>query len=403
MTDLYDFADDDKFADYLNGERMATLAREMVRQERAQARWHPPEPSVSLAEELAGDLPEVDWIVRDLAPSGVVQVNAAAKSGKTTLALNLVQSLVTGDPFLGRFDVNFGTLEQVGYFNMELGKRQMLQWCADLNLPEDAGKRVWFYHAREHGFGAMDLSNPQAVEWIIKWLVDHGITYAVWDPLSKLFNPGSWGGGDINAAYNAFWVVLETIMREAKLRGMFIAHHTGFSEEAGDRARGASAMMDCPDVNIAFRLGTDSNGQPDRRGPRHFKAVGRDVDVADFEVGYTVATRTLSATGRANRTDLEAEREALRARDVVARWQADGRNPNKGELFGELGWEMTGRGQARCQSWYARAQHRDYIRIQKISSAKIHTLGDGEPEADEDVVRLSDRRKQAPKRSQNAQ
>jgi hypothetical protein len=64
-----------------------------------------------------------------------------------------------------------------------------------------------------------------------------------------------------------------------------LAHHTGL---AGNRARGASAWRDWPDV--FFTLQQQAHGQ------RTFKAFGRDVNFEESVLGFNEEERKLSIT-----------------------------------------------------------------------------------------------------------
>ena len=134
------------------------------------------------------------------------QVNAQKKSGKTTLLMNAAASLVTGEPFLGRFEVAVESDCRVGYLNMELTKGQFNRWLADMALPDDGLKRLVPYHGREHG--RLDLTNDAAAEWVVRWLQDAGISVLIMDPLGSFYDQPS--GGDPNAAYLRWWARLET-------------------------------------------------------------------------------------------------------------------------------------------------------------------------------------------------
>ena len=312
-----DLRQDADYAKYKRAEDLSHLAREDSRREAAERGWNaPPQPN-SLFDELAEEIEPVDWVIKDLAPAGVAQVNAQAKGGKTTLLLNGMKSLATGEKFLGKFDVMTASDERIGYLNMELPKRQMREWVRDMGINDDAAKRISMYHALDHGFKVLDFRNDQAVGWLIKWLTDNGTTILFADPLAKLYNPARWGNGsDPNAAYTAWFAVLEDIIREARLRLVFIAHHTGFSEDAANRSRGASSMMDNPTVNMTYRHNGDHADKP--AGPqRYLKAFGRDVDVDEFEIDYFERTRRLLASGAGSRVDAAAKRWALECYDAV--------------------------------------------------------------------------------------
>jgi hypothetical protein len=183
--------------------------REAKRRE-ANELWTPPARPLSLYEQLADNPPEVDWIMPELWPGGILQVNAQKKSGKTTLMINGARSLVTREPFLARFAFNGATDCRVGYLNMELPRGQMNQWFVDLDMPEEAQKRIVPYHGRESG--ALDFSSDAVVEWLIAWLRDEGIQIAFLDPLSAFYNQTRWGSGDPNDPYLRWWAVLEHIV-----------------------------------------------------------------------------------------------------------------------------------------------------------------------------------------------
>lgn len=268
------------------------------------------------AEQLAEAVPEIDWIVDDLFPAGICQVNAQQKSGKTTLALNLARSLLTGDPFLRRFAVNFAPDEAIGYLNLELDKSMFLRWVAELGMETTELKRMHIYHAREPGFGRPDFKNSRQLSWFLDWLAEEHITFLVVDTLSKLYDPQQWGGGsDPNIAYNRFWQSMESLKREARLRGVLILHHTGYSEDGAQRARGASAMMDNPDVNLTYRhSGSQGGSAPDAK--RYLSANGRIDQVPEFEIDFDVHCRQLQVT-----TSGMKREDASRRRLAITVWE----------------------------------------------------------------------------------
>jgi len=319
--------------------------------------WAPPEWPTSAYEQLAEEPPEVDWILCDLW-AGNGQINAQRKAGKTTLMLNAARSLVTREPFLRRFDVNVGPDCRVLYFNMELTKGQFNKWLKDMEVPDEALKRLVVYHSREHG--RLDFNSDAVVEWLATAMRYNGIEIALLDPLGSFYDQPN---GDPNAAYLRWWGRLEDVVREANLRGVLIAHHAGYSEDAANRARGASAMMDKPDVNLTLRYnvgeGSYTDAPIDNR--RYLSAFGRDVDVKEFELDYNMRTRKMYATGGGNRADAEMIREAGRAWEAVLLTEQKGEKPNKGELFEKLGWPMTGTGAAKVNRWYRYALQQEWI------------------------------------------
>lgn len=357
MTE-YDPRGDDEFDEYLRKARLFRAAETDARRMEAAAAWTMPPVPTSAYEQLAEAPPEVEWIFRDLWV-GNAQINAQKKSGKTTFAMNAAASLLTRDPFLGRFDVDVESDCRVGYLNMELTKAQFNRWTSEMALPDEALKRLYPYHGREHG--NLDFTNSAAAEWVVRWLRAAGITVVIMDPLGSFYEQPS--GGDPNAAYLRWWRHLESVVREAELRGVLIVHHSGYSEDGGNRARGASAMMDKPDVNLTYRYnvgeGTHTDAPADTK--RYLSAFGRDVDVKEFELEYNARARRLNVTGGGGRLDAEMVQQATRAWDIVRTAEERGEKPNKGELFEKLGWTNTGAGSGKCQRWYQYAIAQQWI------------------------------------------
>jgi hypothetical protein len=365
-----------QFPKALETELISLAARQEAKRREAHRLWTPPPTPGSLFDELAEEIPPIDWVIKGLAPAGVAQVNAQAKGGKTTLLLNAMKSLATGERFLGKFDVVTGSDERIGYLNMELPKRQMREWVKDMDINDDAAKRISMYHALEHGFKVLDFRNDNAVAWLIKWLTDNGTTILFADPLAKLYNPARWGNGsDPNAAYTAWFAVLEDIIREASLRLVFIAHHTGFSEDAANRSRGASAMMDNPTVNMTYRHNGDHADKP--AGPqRYLKAFGRDVDVDEFEINYVERTRRLYASGEGSRSDASEKRWALECYDALVDASNKGiPELNSGDLATACKVASTGRRSEEFRKGRELAVREKWVTMQTRGNAKYYSLG----------------------------
>ena len=271
-------------------QRMAKVSLEaLVRRDyaarEASAAWEPPPFPGSAAEQLANGIPQVKYIIDGLwAEGGINQINAQKKSGKTTLMLNLATSLLTGGAFLNRFPVNCVGNERVAYLNTELPAEMFMQWVAETGMEPEQRERLHPYHARENR--QIPFHSDAAVNWLLAWLDDCSATYLIIDALSDVYSHSGFGGGsDPNVPYLKFWAVLQDVQRIAKLRGIKIAHHTGVSEDGGNRARGASAMMDKPDVNMTYRYNVAQGGSFTDRPTdnlRYLSAFGRGVDAVSY-------------------------------------------------------------------------------------------------------------------------
>jgi hypothetical protein len=241
------------------------------------------------------------------------------------------------------------------------------------------------YHGREHG--RLDLTNDAAADWAIRWLRDVGITVLLMDPLGSFFDQPN--GGDPNAAFLRWWAALEHVVLEASLRGVLIAHHAGYSEEGGNRARGASAMMDKPDVNITYRYLVDEGSYTDAPtdNKRYLGAFGRDVDVAEFEIDYNIRTRLLHVTGGGSRAASAVDRYALKAYDAMVAYTyeqkqkgaADVVELNAGELSDKVGISKTSQQSGKFRQGRDSAVREGWLRERKQATSLFYSLGDVAP------------------------
>lgn len=305
-------------------------------------------------------------------------VNASKKAGKTTLLMNAARSLLLREKFLGRFGVDAADDERVAYLNLELSQALFVDEMKKMSLPDHAEERLEIYHAMEHG--PVDFRNDQSVDWLISWLKDSGIQHLFVDPLSSIYVASDWGR-DPNDAFNKWWLILEDIYRKTGLRSILIAHHTGLSAEAANRGRGAAALGDKPDVNMSYRYNValdDSHTDKPKDRKRYLSAYGRGgVDFQDHEVTFDKSTNILKPTGSATtRKDSEIIEEAKRMHsELVKIYKDSGKELNKGEIFGVMGWELKGKGFDRDNKYYQHAIQSGWIIARKVGNALLHQPG----------------------------
>jgi hypothetical protein len=350
----------------------------------------PPIPT-SLYDQMAQERPKVDWIIHELAPAGIVQLNAEAKGGKTSVVQTAVYALAMNEPFLGRFKVNVKPDERFAVLNMELPEEQFNAWFDRMGMTDEAKKRIEPFHAMTHGFRAVDFSNDRAVEWTIKWLRDNGITVLFGDPTAKLFNASKWPG-DVNQAYTSWFQVVEDVARQAGLRLVWLNTHTGFGAESADRSRGASAMMDNPTVNMVLRHNGQYGKPPGRE--RWLSARGRDVDVKEFEIVHDQITRLYTATG--NGTRAEAGGEQMQGHRALEAWRALAKHHsaerakgNKGDIkvtagkLAELcGIRPTDKHSGEHRSGRSIAVDRNWISTEGNGNKKLFWIGETTPDGE---------------------
>jgi hypothetical protein len=226
--------------------------------------------------------PEPPARVAGLIPSDAFSlIVAQAKTGKTTFVLNLVRSLLTGERFLGVFDVT-PLVGSVAILNYEVSNRQLARWCTDVGLDED---RVMLVPLRGVG---NPLSEPARQKELAGRLRSASVETLVVDPFSQAFT-----GADENAT-SEVGPFLKQLARfafeEVGARDLVLVAHAGHD---GERVRGNSRLLGDPDAVVT--LTRDSEGQ------RYMSAVGRDVDVAEDRLQFDLSTRRMLKTGSGSR------------------------------------------------------------------------------------------------------
>lgn len=246
----------------------------------------------TLAEILARP-PEPPHRVEGLIPTGAFTlIVAERKTGKTTLTLGLTRSLITGDQFLGHFDVR--RLDgRVGFLNYEVSAAQLGRWADEAGIPDD---RLVVENLR-------GMPNPLAVPDLradlVAWLKGQNVEALIVDPFSRAFVGKSQNDA---ADVQPFLLDLDRFREDVGASDLILTAHTGWG---GERARGSSALEGHPDVTITMTRGEDK-----RR--RYLSAEGRDVLVEERELLYNEGTRALTLGGEGT-----SRQESRRAEKIV--------------------------------------------------------------------------------------
>lgn len=260
-------------------------ARKLVDAEEAAADPAEPFDSGTLTEMLArpdtGPTYRADGIIPANASTTIVAQN---KAGKSTSLGNLARSLITGEPFLDRFDVDPIT-GRFAVLNYEVDGRQAARWYEEIGVPED---RVYFVNLRGR---RNPLSHPGDRERLAKELRDAEVETVAVDPFGQAF-PGE--NQNDSGEVSAFLRDLDRFARsEVGATDLILTVHAGWG---GDRTRGSSALEDWPDSIITLTK--------DVQGTRYLKARGRDVDIEEDALSFDPETRRLSMTGDGSRREV---------------------------------------------------------------------------------------------------
>ena len=378
---------DPDFADDVAAEARKLRVREKARQLNAADSWTEPDDQGDLAHQIDHPDPDPGFLVDGLIPArAFVMINAQYKVGKSTLAsVNLTHALVTGSLFLGRFATALDARENVAIWNLEVDKPTLIEWLSKASIPRAAQNRIFPMCLR--GNRSVDISNDQAAEWTVRWLAARRVAVWIIDPLSKLYR----GDDESNHEFNQWWLRIEDIATRAGVRVVVIVHHTGHSESAADRARGASAMMGNPDVLMTYRHDGKHGALP-KTTKRYLAAFGRNVNVAEFEVEFTPSTGALRATG----SGIDRHDAARRNRAIeVWRYLNDQEQPvKKTALLEALDLPATGRGAAETAEILAYAERLEWVGMTPNGNAKLYAAGPNRP-PETKVVAISRKAKNA--------
>lgn len=247
------------------------------------------------------------WRVEGLlAAEARMLVVAQRKTGKTTLTINLIRSLLTGEPFLGRFPVESLT-GSVMVLNYEVTGATYAEWVGDTGIPTNLHNRVHIVNLR----GRENLLATEAGRaTLAAMMLEAGVEVLLVDPFGRAFS-----GEDQNSASQVSpWLVsLDRVATDGGARELILVAHAGWGDKGGSvRARGSSGLEDWADVIVRYSRERELPGSP-----RFLEAEGRDVSVELDRLEYDPATRLLSMTGAGGPTMARRNAKAHALREPI--------------------------------------------------------------------------------------
>lgn len=224
-----------------------------------------------------------------------IMLAAQYKAGKTTFLANMVRSLVDGDPFLGRFEVQ--PVGRVVLIDDEMDERTLRRWLRTQGIRNTSKVGVVSLRAKT---SSMDLLDASVRSQWARML--HGADVVILDCLRPVLDAL---GLDENHDAGRFLTAFDELLAAAGVPEAVVSHHMGHS---GERGRGDSRLLDWPDANWKLLRHGQNTDDDDPSAPRYFSAYGRDVEVPEAVLQYAPDTRRLTL-GDGSRKD--ARREAL--------------------------------------------------------------------------------------------
>jgi hypothetical protein len=224
-------------------------------------------------------------VERLLPEGGNLLLTAQRKSGKTTLVLNLAESLTTGKPFLGLLDTEH-IAGRVGFLNYELTPGILTAYSQGL-VTNPSRVLVVNLLGRTNPLG---FDRGRAA--LAGHLRAHDVEVLIVDPFS-----GAAAGVDENSNSEVRqWLdeLHRWAMEDVGARALVLSNHAGW---ASDRSRGASSLEDWANVLGLLTLADKEN----KASPRFFSAFGRLGEVLEDRLDYDEATKALRLSGAGGR------------------------------------------------------------------------------------------------------
>lgn len=284
--------------------RIAQRIEDLRVEDEARRRWRvlsqPPAPPFdmgTLAEVLARD-PDPPARIDGVIPwDASTLIVAQRKTGKTSLALNIAHSLITGADFLGKFAVR-RTDGPVAILNFEVTGAMLAAWAAKTGLPAD---RLYLVNLRGR---RNPLHSDEDRAELAARLRGHGVESVIVDPFGRAYTGVSQND---NGEVQQWLTGLDEFVRaDIGAKDLILAAHAGWGETG--RARGASALEDWPDSLIYLTRAEDEDGGE----RRFFRATGRNVEIEEDEFSFDPETHLISLTGNGD-AKKSAERSGIAA------------------------------------------------------------------------------------------
>lgn len=277
--------------DALSRLRVDAEARTLFAQERTARDGIPPF-DAGLPSDILARPPAPPFRVDQLIPADAgTLIVAQRKTGKTTLSLNLARCLITGDDFLGRFDVQ--RIEgRVALLNYEVSAHQVARWAHEHHVPTD---RMFMVNLRGR---RNPLGNDDDRQALAAKLRDLDVEALLVDPFGRAYTGTSQNDpGEVGT----FLADLDRFARgDVGARDVILSTHAGWD---GERSRGSTALEDWADVIITLVR--------DRETPsaRFLRAEGRDVSLDEDQLEHDPDTRTLTLAGAGSRKASSKQRQ----------------------------------------------------------------------------------------------
>lgn len=307
---------EDKSTDFVNRVASKELSASVDQFLRSNS-FNPPEViEGSLGNFLDQSLPDTQYLIEGLTGVGHnTTITAKFKTGKTTLLINLIRSLLDNEPFLGQFKVK--PLDgRIVLLNYEMDSTDLQRDLLKLKI-ENTGGMAPPVNLRG---SKLDLVDPRYQEWLIEYLKSQDSEVLMIDTYTAALAQTAIDEND-NSGVGRFTSALDLIKKESGVSNLFITAHMGRAnfEEGEERTRGATRLNDWQDVGWTYARKSGDVA--------YLASHGRQRTTKDaFSVEFDHETLLLSSTGR-TRTEVRAVEHKSELKEKIVFFLAGCKDP----------------------------------------------------------------------------
>jgi hypothetical protein len=249
-----------------------------------------------LTDLLAADLGDEPFLVDNIWPKDSSLLLAAInKAGKTTATMNMVRTLVDGEPLFGRFARPNELSGNVYVYDNEMTKLQIQDLYSRGGVQNTRQVKFGFYKGLNHKF---NITDDDVFAWWVNHLRNLDTEVLIIDNLYAILKAL---GLSENNEIGYFTTPLDRLVAEAGISELMLVHHTGWD---GTRVRGDSGLEGWAGSKAYYTMDADKN--------RYLEVVGRagaNLDKTKVDVDHNTQLLTLSDASPAavRRSDNEAK------------------------------------------------------------------------------------------------
>ncbi len=221
------------------------------------------------------DIPEPQWVVRGIIPTGLTLLAGKPKSGKSYLMINLAAQLAVGGKVFGVVETE---PTEILYLGLEDPVSRIKQRMEEVLGPD----KLWPDNLHFASSGQWPKLHKGGKERLQQWMQEHPDTkLVIIDTLQKVRRPSKAKGNVYTEDYQA----MEPFQGLASKHniGVIVVHHTkkGKEQEVFDEISGSTGLTGATDTNIVFRKvpGPEQN-------TRHLHYQGREMGQGMLELAF---------------------------------------------------------------------------------------------------------------------